>query len=203
MGYNRGMAGLIHHAPSKPFALPKRMTSAEYWDLPDDAPRCELIHGEVCMVPTPDSWHQTVSKRLLMRLVAVLESTGKGEVFDAPLGLTLPDNTELQPDLFVLNDGHPQYGVRFKSITHPPLLVIEILSPSNRKHDRQTKFELYQEFGVPNYWIADPETRSINAWTLVDGEYQPMGQASAPSKVAFPPFTDLILDLEAIFPKAG
>lgn len=178
------------------------MTSAEYWDLPEDAPRCELVHGEVFMVPAPDSWHQDVVTELVVILHRHLHQSGQGKVFPSPIGLTLIDDTELQPDLLVLAPNHPQYGTRFRSVTHPPLLVIEILSPSNRKHDRKTKFGLYQDFGIPHYWIADPDARSIEAWTLIGDAYQPSGQATAPATVALAPFPGLLLDLGAVFPKA-
>lgn len=195
------MAGLVHHARAKPFTLPRRMTSAEYWELPQDAPRLELIHGKTHMVPAPDEWHQDIVTELVVILHGHLHRSGGGRVFPSPIGLTLPDNTELQPDVVVLQSGHPELGTRFRSVTHPPLLVIEILSPSNRKHDRKTKFGLYQDFGVPNYWIADPDARSIEAWTLVAGAYQPSGQATAPARVALAPFPDLLLDLGTVFPK--
>lgn len=178
------------------------MTREEYWELPEGAPRCELINGEVVVVPAPDEWHQEVSSALNDNLRQYVLENGLGRVFFAPVALTLPDETELQPDLVVLQAGHPDLGTRFKSITHPPLLVIEVLSRSTRVRDRKVKSELYALAGIPHYWMADPDRRTIEAWSLVDGVYETSGFAIAPSTAAFQPFPDLTLDLDAIFPKA-
>jgi Uma2 family endonuclease len=196
------MAGLVHDAPAAQITLPKRMTRAEYWELPEDAPRCELIAGKTHMVPAPDEWHQDIAFELAVAIRKHVLGNTLGKVFLAPIALSLPDDTELQPDLMVLQTCHPDLGTRFKFVSHAPWLVIEVMSPSTRTHDKRRKFGLYESAGVLNYWIADPDARSIEAWTLVDGVYQPAGQASAPAKVAFPPFGDLVLDLDTIFPKA-
>lgn len=197
------MAGLVHAAPMKRIALPKRMTSKEYWALPEDAPRCELVGGVVYMAPAPDLVHQRLSRKLQFALQMHLESKSLGECLSAPVGVSLPDDTELQPDLLVLGADHPQFNSDAKAITHPPQLVVEILSPSNREHEMRRKFRLYEAFGVQHYWIADPDARSIEAWSLVDGKYQFSGSAAAPAKVAFPPFPELVLELDELMPKVG
>jgi Uma2 family endonuclease len=60
------------------------------------------------------------------------------------------------PDLSVLRADAPREQI----ITHPPLIVIEILSPEDRLSRFQDRIEDYLVFGVENIWIIDPERRT-------------------------------------------
>jgi Uma2 family endonuclease len=58
-----------------------------------------------------------------------------------------------------------------KSINETTNLIVEILSPSNASYDRETKFDLYQEAGVAEYWLVDYEAKTVEVFTLTEGEY--------------------------------
>ncbi|WP_165367387.1 Uma2 family endonuclease, partial [Phytoactinopolyspora endophytica] len=91
-----------------------------------------------------------------------------------------PDiRTSLQPDLLVV----AREDIGEKAITRPPLLAVEVLSPSTRRKDRVLKFSKYADAGVASYWIIDPAVPSINAYDLVDGAYVDAGSASGPTSV--------------------
>ena len=84
--------------------------------------------------------------------------SGRGEVFAAPTDVILTHEDVFVPDLVVVR--HPQ-DVTERAIEAPPLLVVEILSPSTRKQDRGIKAERYAELGVEHFWIVDPDARQV------------------------------------------
>ena len=69
------------------------------------------------------------------------------------------------------NKNQPEPKGHFHGV---PDLVVEILSPSNREHDLVKKKNLYEKFGVKEYWIVDPQTKAIIAYTLGSGKYEIM-----------------------------
>ena len=132
----------------------------------DEGERIEIINGEAFMMATPSSRHQEVSGELFRQLANFLEGK-QCKVYPAPFGVRLfeqagdrPEDvdTMVEPDISVVCD-------RSKIDRHgckgAPDLIIEILSPSTRRHDRLVKLGLYQRAGVREYWIVDPENRSV------------------------------------------
>lgn len=81
--------------------------------------------------------------------------------------LQLPRNRVRLPDVMLVA-ARPQGD----AVTDPPLLVVEILSPSTRSEDTIRKSADYARGGVEQYWIVDPELRAIDAWQLVEGEWE-------------------------------
>ncbi|MCA9011853.1 MAG: Uma2 family endonuclease, partial [Planctomycetaceae bacterium] len=74
------------------------------------------------------------------------------------------DNDVVQPDLVVvLAENRIITQTRIRGV---PDLVIEILSPSNRKYDTELKKQLYEQFGVPEYWIVDPDECLVSRYLL-------------------------------------
>lgn len=142
-----------------------RYTFADYltWD---EKERIEIINGEAFMMATPSRIHQKISGELFRQLANYLEGK-KCEVYPAPFGVRLfaqgadqPEDidTVVEPDITVVCDKSKldQYGCK-----GAPDLVIEILSPSSLRHDRLVKLNLYQKAKVREYWIVDPENRSV------------------------------------------
>lgn len=128
--------------------------------------RIEIIDGETFIMATPSRIHQKISGELFRQLANYLEGK-KCEVYPAPFGVRLfeqdgdrPEDvdTVVEPDISVVCD-------RSKLDKHgckgAPDLIVEILSPSSLRHDRLVKLNLYQRAGVREYWIADPENRSV------------------------------------------
>ena len=142
------------------------LTYADLADAPDDGHRYELIDGTLVVTPSPNVRHQVALGRLHV-LLATAAPPGM-EVLMAPLDVKVSEMTAVQPDLLVLN--RPDLSAA--SVTSPPLLVIEVLSPSTRKIDIATKRLVYESFGVPSYWIVDPDAPSISVLELgPDGKY--------------------------------
>jgi Uma2 family endonuclease len=131
--------------------------------LPDDGRRYEVVHGELLVTPAPRAVHQLVVQRLMVGLSLYTERHGAGQVFTAPADISWSDDTLVQPDVFVvpLEQARTLDWLHMKTL----LLAVEVLSPSSARADRFTKRRLYQEEGVPAYWIVDPERRCVEVWT--------------------------------------
>jgi Uma2 family endonuclease len=144
-------------------AAPTYYTAEMVRALPDDGQRYELVHGELLVTPAPRAWHQEVVERIGRALADYVHDVGVGHVFRAPADISWSDDTLVQPDVFVvpIEDARTLDWARMKTL----LLAVEVLSPSTARSDRFTKRRLYQEVGVPTYWIVDPERRCVEGWT--------------------------------------
>jgi Uma2 family endonuclease len=168
------------------------LTYRDYAALPDDGKRYELYRGELSVTPAPGTRHQSAVVRFIVRIDEHVKSRRLGKVFVAPTDCILSDATVVQPDvLYIATDRLSMISER--GIEGPPTLVIEILSPSTVQIDRVRKLRLYAEHGVLHYWIADPESRSVEGYTLAGGVYVPAGRVTD-EPAALPPFPELRLD---------
>jgi Uma2 family endonuclease len=137
-------------------------TAADLLDFPEDGNKYEVVHGELLVSPSPRMRHQRVVSRLLVRLAAYLaqhpvgEAYPGGDVHWGPESLVIPDLLVVDLASARLDD--------WKQI-NTPLIAIEVLSPSSRREDRFTKRRLYQEMGIPLYWLVDGDARVVEVWT--------------------------------------
>jgi Uma2 family endonuclease len=134
----------------------------------------QLIDGEVVFLAMAKALHQYIVVRLIVLIDAVLAANRLGQVVTAPADLYLDDHNYYQPDVFFVAQTNLRCFVNPKGVWQgPPDLVAEVLSPSTVNHDRIQKFETYEQHGVREYWIIDPEARLVEAYTLsADGIYQ-------------------------------
>lgn len=141
-----------------------KLTYDDYVLLPNDGKRHEIINGRHYMNVAPSPRHQAVSRHIKFQLYQQIELPGLGEVIDAPIDVQFGESDVVQPDIVVvLKENRIITTTKVKGV---PDLVIEVLSPSNRKHDQQLKRQLYEQAGVPEYWIVDPENQSIEQLKL-------------------------------------
>lgn len=178
-------------------AEPKRkLTYADLQITPDDGRRYELVRGTLLVTPSPRPRHQRVSKKLLFVLEDYFGRGERGEVFYAPTDVILTNEDVFVPDLLVVGD--PAH-ITDRAIEAPPVLVVEILSPSTRKQDRGIKAERYAELGVAHYWIVDPEHERVELFRLEGGTYRLIAGAAGPTTLAHPDWEGLVLDLDALW----
>ena len=138
--------------------------------MPDDGKRYELIYGEIVMSPSPRLRHQLVARRIERRFEDHLREHGGGVVVGAPFDVKFSETNVVQPDIIVVR------AERVRALTEDfmdgaPDIVVEVLSPSNRGHDLIKKAALYQDHGVPEYWVVDPDAGAIVVNVLTDGRY--------------------------------
>lgn len=139
---------------------------------PDDGHRYELIDGCLIVTPSPSMRHQIASMNLAYVLYTALPPELR--VLTAPFDWIVDAHTKLQPDLLVLRRTDPGPG----ALHVPPVLAVEILSPSTRHLDLGTKRLAIAAAGAAHYWIVDPEVPSVIAFDLVDGEFTEVGAAA-------------------------
>jgi Uma2 family endonuclease len=173
------------------------LTYSDYAALPDDGRRYELHKGELSEIPTPGTRHQGTIVNLITLLNEHVRSRGLGEVFVAPTDCILSNVTVVQPDVFYIAADRLTI-ISERGIEGAPTLVVEVLSPSTAHLDRGRKMTLYAEHGVPYYWIVDPESRSVEAYTLTGAVYALAGYVIS-EPAALPPFSDLTIDPASIW----
>jgi Uma2 family endonuclease len=134
----------------------KRWTLQELHSLPDDGNKYELVRGELFVTPPPTYDHETIGARLTQILVPYVAAHGLGLVYH-PRAVLRFQGSEVEPDLMVRAVAPGADWDR----APVPILVVEILSPTTRRRDREQKRVLYADAGVAEYWMVDPERRTI------------------------------------------
>jgi Uma2 family endonuclease len=147
---------------------PRRWTEEEFFEARDSAPfgeRWELVDGEVLVTPSPHWTHQGVIGSLYVLLRAYLQANPVGIAFLSPLDVRLEPGLVLQPDLLVVPTGELR---KRDDIVRHLLLAIEVMSPSSARHDRVTKRPRYQRNRVPEYWIVEDRSQTVERWRPED-----------------------------------
>ncbi|KYH33729.1 Uma2 family endonuclease [Neomoorella mulderi] len=146
------------------------LTYDDYLRLPDDGKRYEILEGVLHVTPSPTTQHQRVSRNLHFILHTYVMGKGLGEVFAAPLDVVLSNISITQPDLIYVSRER-QNVITEKNIAGTPDLVVEILSPSTSGTDKVTKAQVYARYGVPYYWVVDPQEKTVEEFRLERGIY--------------------------------
>jgi len=171
----------------------------DYQHLPEsETKRYELLGGELMMVPAPSWFHQSIAGTLFQLLVQFVKGKALGEVRFAPLDVVLSEHDVVQPDLIYLSKERLDL-VREGMVQGAPDLVVEILSPATAGRDQTYKRTLYARSGVREYWLADPETQTIEVLTLGPQGYQLAGRYERGQKLRSPLLRDLSIALDEIF----
>jgi Uma2 family endonuclease len=140
----------------------------------DEGVRAEIIDGVFYAMAPPSTVHQDIHRELFLQLGGFLK--GKPcKVYSAPFGVRLfpkddlSDDTVVEPDIVVVCD---KSKIDKQGCNGAPDLIIEILSPSNIRHDRIIKFQKYLAAGVREYWVVDPDNKGVEVHILQDGGYR-------------------------------
>jgi Uma2 family endonuclease len=159
----------------------EHFTYADYkdWDLAAGE-RFELIHGTAYAMAGPGAYHQSILGELFKQIAVYL--TGKScKVYPAPYDVRLfyradeNDDTVVQPDITVVCDEKKRGP---EGCRGAPDFTAEILSPSNTAIEMERKFELYRQAGVREYWVLDPEQKTLRAYRF--NAAGKAGEADAP-----------------------
>ena len=144
-------------------AQPTQWTVEMVHALPDDGNRYEVIDGELFVTPAPSPVHQRAVRELLYIIGPYVTAHAIGDALMAPADVVYGPRKMVQPDLFVLPlvGGAPPRT--WMEVGHL-ILVAEVLSPSTRRADRGKKRDLYQDKGVPEYWVVDTDARTVERY---------------------------------------
>ncbi len=185
--------------PRTPQQPRRNVTWEEYLALPEGPPYYEFEDGELIMMTRPHGRHQ----KILMRLVGVLDThivaDGLGSIW-MEIVVQFPHHARgYIPDLVYLVSEHlDRFWERDGRIHGTPDLVVEILSPSTRRRDRTQKMQVYQQAGVPWYWLVEQDDLTIEEFELTARGY--LANQLIPPGVPFQPtlFPGLTIDLAAL-----
>ena len=194
--------------------LTKQYTYADYLTWMDDKTR-ELINGFINMMSAPRRIHARVSHKISYHLEIILtKNKGKCEVYPAPFDVRFPKNGEtednkiytvVQPDICVICD---LSKLDKRGCCGAPDMIVEVLSPSTNKRDFNDKFNLYEEHGVKEYWIVNPDLKTINVFLLQENgkyddgtiyELEERLENNLEAKIPIHIFGDYKIDLNDIF----
>ena len=180
----------------------ERYSWSDYLSWPEGE-RYELIDGlAYAMSPAPQRRHQEISGEIFRQASNAL----KGQpcrVYDAPFDVKLSADedddapTVVQPDITVTCD---RSKLTEQGMTGPPDLVVEIVSPDSGLIDRRRKFDLYERFGVNEYWIVDQDERVVEVWRLdSSSSYHRSGVYGPDDTVAAAAVPDVVVSLAEVF----
>ena len=143
-----------------------KLTYADYLEMSDDE-RYELLNGDLFLSPSPSELHQFLLSVLHLRIGSFARDRNLGKVYFSPFDVVLSDTDVVQPDLLFISSDRIEI-ITANDVQGAPDLVVEILSPGTADRDRTLKLDLYAKHGVKEYWIVDPDARTI--MVLLQGE---------------------------------
>jgi Uma2 family endonuclease len=147
-------------------------TGLTYDDLlqfPEDLTRRELIGGELIVTAAPATRHQDVVVFLVTELELYRRQHG-GKVLSGPVDVFFTDRDVVEPDVVFVRPEN-MARVEPKMIRSSPDLIVEVSSPSTRRVDQVRKRDLYERFGVPEFWFIDLEADRVEVHALESGSY--------------------------------
>jgi len=175
----------------------KTYTYADYCKLPEGTPY-QLIGGELVLTPAPSTYHQIISMKLEFQMVAFVTRQNLGIVLHAPVNVYLGETETYQPDIIFIARERMKI-IEPQRINGAPDLVVEILSPATAYYDLRKKFKVYERCGVREYWIVDPEEKSVQVFVPRDGKFVLDQEAEGTGEVSSRVLPGFTVRLESIF----
>ena len=146
-------------------------TIMEVFKMLPEGTLAELLNGVIYMSPSPVRNHQRFIGKLFSAIDHFVEQHDLGELYVAPFDVYLDEQKNaVQPDLVFI--AKENLSIIQEHIHGVPDLIIEVLSEGNKNHDLKTKKELYEKFGVKEYWIVDPSSRQAMGYFFSRGKYE-------------------------------
>lgn len=183
--------------------IAKKITYREFREMTfdeDDQSWYELINGELVKKQSPTLRHQRISKHIFRALDAYALKTQSGEALYAPLDVVLDDNNAYHPDvIFVKKERAFILDNAEEIVIGAPDLVVEILSKSTALYDKGIKKDVYEQYGVREYWLVDPRTNTIELYSYVGQRYQLMALLEDTDVLKSFALEGFEMDLAAVF----
>jgi Uma2 family endonuclease len=146
-------------------------TFEDFCCIVEEGQKADLINGVIYM-PSPEN---TDANELFVWLLTVMNLYVRkkklGQLFGSRVALRLAEKHGPEPDLAFIREEHLDRVLR-GGVMGPADLAIEIVSPESVERDYYLKRELYQEYGIPEYWIIDEMDQSITPLRLRQGKYR-------------------------------
>jgi len=176
-------------------------TKFSYEDLqhfPPDRNRYEIVDGDLFVTAAPIPLHQRIVGNLFAELREQVRRYRLGEVFVAPLDVVLTAETVLEPDIIFVSRSR-LHIIGEKNLSGPPDLVVEVLSESTARLDREIKPKQYARYGVPEFWRVDPEEKTFEIFRRKEGEYELIERLIFGQNLTSPLFPNFKLPLSSLW----
>jgi Uma2 family endonuclease len=174
-----------------------QVTYEDYANMPDDGNRYEIADGRLeLMSPSPNALHQVISTSIYD---TIKETCAQDYIIlTAPLDVIFSQIEVRQPDLVIIHRSRKSIITR-RGIEGVPDVLVEILSPTTRRRDKRDKIKAYAKYGVPEYWIVDPESYTLELYLLQEnGIYELVDLFGDDEAVVSTRLTCLTLTMEEI-----
>jgi Uma2 family endonuclease len=178
-----------------------RYTYADLERFPEDNFRREIIDGDLIVTAAPSTRHQRAVVEVSAALVAYRNQRG-GDVFPAPTDVFFSDNNVVEPDVLFVRADHME-RVEVKFVRSAPDVVVEVSSPSTRRLELVRKLELYERFGVPEYWYVDLQADRIEVYTLAGHRYETPRLLTRGERLASRQLPRFEIDVDTVLGKAA
>ena len=166
----------MSHTPDVSSTAPSaRYTWSDFVALDEDDLR-ELIDGELVEVEVPTRNHERTVARLVTALTNWADAGHGGEALPSGYKVRITDRRGVMPDVQYYRRGNAAAREQDQGLVEGrPDLVVEVVSPSSRRYDRVKKLGWYAQKGVPEYWLVDPEARTLEQLRLERESYAIVG----------------------------
>lgn len=173
-------------------------TYEDYCQIPGDGYRWEVLEGCMVREPAPGSPHQLIVANLFRILDGAVQRCTLGYVLTAPLDVILSIENVVQPDIVFVS--RKRLGIiHEEGIRGAPDLAVEVLSPSTVSRDRAVKRNIYERFGIQEYWIADPARQTVDRFVLTGDRYADPIPLNKGDILTSPLFPGLAVDVRQVF----
>jgi Uma2 family endonuclease len=146
-------------------------TILEVWESLPEGTLCQIINSKLIMSPAPIVKHQQILNEINIEISIFLKKNLIGKIFISPIDVHFSDENILQPDILFIENKNLNI-VEKKRVNGAPNLIIEILSPSTSQVDYEEKKSVYERFGVQEYFIVDPNTKSVDSFFLKGNKFE-------------------------------
>ena len=174
-----------------------KLTYADYMKTPEEE-HCELIGGELVMFTTPPTYHQLVLSNLMYKVGVFVRERDLGRVYPVLTDVVLSDRDVVKPDILYVSKQRSHILTR-ENVRGAPDLVVEILSPATAERDRTVKLDLYAHHGVKEFWIVDPDAKTITVLLQGEGRFEVSGIYEAGQSLRSPTLAGFSVTLAEIF----
>ncbi len=145
-------------------------TILEVWESLPEGTLCQVINNTLVMSPAPSDNHQKLLVKLISKIYLFVEENDLGEVRVSPYDVYFDRENIFQPDIVFITKENTHL-IKERGLFGAPDLVIEILSPSNEGYDKKDKKQVYEKYGIKEYWIIEPYEKTVTGFTLIKNKF--------------------------------
>ncbi len=146
-------------------------TIREVWQSLPEGTLCQLINDKLVMSPAPIDIHQVVLNTINIEISIFLRKKVIGEIRIAPYDVHFSKENILQPDILFIKTENIR-KIKSRGLFGAPDLIVEILSPATTHLDFDEKKLIYEKYGVQEYFIVEPNSKSVTSFLLKNKKYE-------------------------------